>query len=85
MELFQQLNEEGVTVIMITHSPDIAAYARRVCDIFDGVISERNGQVNAAQQAERKAEAEAEEALARMRQRSAERLRHGSLTKEEPS
>ena len=80
-----QLNEEGVTVIMITHSPDIAAYARRVCDIFDGVISERNGQVNAAQQAERKAEAEAEEALARMRQRSAERLRHGSLTKEEPS
>ena len=41
MELFQQLNEEGVTVIMITHSPDIAAYARRVCDIFDGVISER--------------------------------------------
>lgn len=79
MELFQQLNDEGVTVIMITHSPDIAAYAARVCDIFDGVISERTGEVNEAQKAERKAEAEAEEALAWMRQRSAEKLRHGSL------
>lgn len=84
MELFQQLNEEGVTVLMITHSPDIAAYAGRVCDIFDGVISERNGTVNAAQEAERKAEQEAEEALAKMRKRSADMLRHGSEEKEEP-
>lgn len=84
MELFQQLNEEGVTVIMITHSTDIAAYARRVYDIFDGVISERTGKINAAQEAERRAEAEAEEAMAKMRQRSADMLRHGSLTEEEP-
>ena len=27
MELFQKLNDEGVTVLMITHDPDIAAHA----------------------------------------------------------
>ena len=43
MELFQELNDDGVTILMITHAPDIANYARRVCDIFDGVISERGG------------------------------------------
>jgi putative ABC transport system ATP-binding protein len=41
MELFEQLNEEGVTVIMITHDSKIARHARRVVDIFDGEISER--------------------------------------------
>lgn len=41
MELFEQLNEEGVTVIMITHDREIARHARRVVDIFDGEISER--------------------------------------------
>lgn len=38
MELFQQLNEEGVTVIMITHNAEIAEYAKRVIHIFDGEI-----------------------------------------------
>ena len=41
MELFAQLNEEGVTVIMITHDSEIARYAGRTVDIFDGEISER--------------------------------------------
>ena len=41
MELFQELNDSGVTIVMITHSPEIASYAGRICDIFDGVISER--------------------------------------------
>jgi putative ABC transport system ATP-binding protein len=44
MELFAQLNEEGVTVIMITHDREIARHARRVVDIFDGEISERTGE-----------------------------------------
>lgn len=44
MELFTQLNEEGVTVIMITHDREIARHARRVVDIFDGEISERTGE-----------------------------------------
>lgn len=40
MELFQTLNDEGVTVIMITHDRNIANYAKRVVDIFDGELSE---------------------------------------------
>ncbi len=40
MELFQTLNDEGVTVIMITHDRSIAGYAKRVVDIFDGELSE---------------------------------------------
>lgn len=40
MELFQSLNEEGVTVVMITHDPKIAANAKRVVRIIDGVIYE---------------------------------------------
>ena len=41
MELFQKLNDEGVTVIMITHDRGIAEHAKRIVDIFDGEISER--------------------------------------------
>lgn len=41
MDLFARLNAGGTTIIMITHAPEIAAYARRVVDIFDGRISER--------------------------------------------
>ena len=40
MELFQQLNDEGVTIIMITHDRNIAGYAKRIVDIFDGELSE---------------------------------------------
>ena len=40
MALFQELNEEGRTVIMITHDMNIAAYARRVVHIIDGVLTE---------------------------------------------
>lgn len=38
MSIFQQLNEEGHTVIMITHEPDIAAHAKRVITLRDGKI-----------------------------------------------
>lgn len=40
MELFEKLNEEGVTIVMITHDPGIARHAKRIVDIFDGEISE---------------------------------------------
>ena len=39
MELFQSLNDEGVTVIMITHDPEIAGFAKRKILIRDGEIS----------------------------------------------
>src|SRR5438128_1177132 len=40
MAIFQQLNERGITVIMVTHEQDIAAYARRNVVMRDGVILE---------------------------------------------
>ena len=43
MELFRQLNEEGNTIIMITHDLNIARYARRVVYIVDGEITETEG------------------------------------------
>lgn len=39
MELFQSLNDEGVTVVMITHDSGIAAHAKRIVDIFDGELT----------------------------------------------
>lgn len=41
MELFQKLNDEGVSVLMITHDPEIAAHAKRVVTIRDGELQEK--------------------------------------------
>jgi putative ABC transport system ATP-binding protein len=38
MRVFEQLADQGQTVIMVTHEPDIAAHARRVVVLRDGVI-----------------------------------------------
>jgi putative ABC transport system ATP-binding protein len=38
MGVFQQLNENGITVIMVTHEPDIALYARRNVVMRDGLV-----------------------------------------------
>lgn len=40
MELFSKLNEEGVTIVMITHDAKVAARAKRVVHIIDGEIYE---------------------------------------------
>jgi putative ABC transport system ATP-binding protein len=40
MELFQNLNNKGITIIMVTHESDIAPYARRNVVMRDGVILE---------------------------------------------
>ncbi|MEW6657479.1 MAG: ABC transporter permease [Thermodesulfobacteriota bacterium] len=36
--LFKQLNEEGVTIILVTHDEQVARYAKRVIRIHDGVV-----------------------------------------------
>lgn len=41
MHLFQKLNEEGVTILMITHDPEIASHAKRIVMIRDGVLQEK--------------------------------------------
>ncbi len=39
MELFVRLNEErGITIVLVTHEPDISAFSRRIMRFLDGVI-----------------------------------------------
>jgi putative ABC transport system ATP-binding protein len=38
MALFQELNDQGITIIVVTHEPDIAVYARRIVEVRDGKI-----------------------------------------------
>jgi putative ABC transport system ATP-binding protein len=43
MALFQELNREGTTMILVTHEHDIAAYARRIIELRDGRIVRDDG------------------------------------------
>ena len=41
MQIFERLNrEQGMTIILVTHEPDIAMHARRTLHVRDGVIAE---------------------------------------------
>ena len=40
MEIFSELNRQGITIVMITHEPSIAACANKVYHIRDGVLKE---------------------------------------------
>ena len=40
MDLLKSLNEEGMTIVMVTHSPECAGYARRMLRISDGLLVE---------------------------------------------
>ncbi len=40
LALFEALNQEGVTLILVTHDPSIASRAKRVISMLDGKISE---------------------------------------------
>lgn len=41
MDLFKQLNDDGVTIIQVTHSEKNAAYGKRVIHLLDGMIEKR--------------------------------------------
>jgi putative ABC transport system ATP-binding protein len=41
LELFKELNEEGRSIVMVTHSPDIAKHAREIINLQDGRIIDR--------------------------------------------
>lgn len=38
LSVFQELNDQGITVILVTHEPDIALYAKRTVEIRDGIV-----------------------------------------------
>ncbi|MBI5482003.1 MAG: macrolide ABC transporter ATP-binding protein, partial [Deltaproteobacteria bacterium] len=38
MALLQELGRSGITVVMVTHEPDIATYAARVVTMRDGLV-----------------------------------------------
>jgi putative ABC transport system ATP-binding protein len=38
MSLFQELNEQGITILIVTHEPDVACYAKRLVEVRDGRI-----------------------------------------------
>jgi len=38
MSLFQELNDQGITVVIVTHEPDVARYAKRIVEVRDGRI-----------------------------------------------
>ena len=42
MKLLSQLNEEGTTILMVTHSPYDANYAHRIVNLFDGKVVTEN-------------------------------------------
>jgi putative ABC transport system ATP-binding protein len=42
MTLFQELNEQGITIVLVTHEPAIAQYAKRIITLRDGIITQDN-------------------------------------------
>ncbi len=43
MTVFQELNDQGITILLVTHEPDIAEYTKRIVVLRDGhIISDRN-------------------------------------------
>jgi putative ABC transport system ATP-binding protein len=38
MALFQELNDQGITVLLVTHEPEVAQYAKRIVEVRDGRI-----------------------------------------------
>jgi putative ABC transport system ATP-binding protein len=40
MALFQTLNREGMTIILVTHEPDVARFAGRILRFLDGALVE---------------------------------------------
>ena len=38
MALFQELNDQGITILLVTHEHDIAEYHKRIVEVRDGLI-----------------------------------------------
>ncbi len=42
MTVFQELNEQRITIVLVTHEPDIAQYAKRIVTLRDGMVIQDN-------------------------------------------
>ena len=40
MALFEELNRQGITVVLVTHEPDVAHHAQRVLTVHDGLLAQ---------------------------------------------
>jgi putative ABC transport system ATP-binding protein len=56
MALFQELNEQGITIVLVTHEPEVAQYAKRIVEVRDGrirrdqpVFNRRNARADVAE------------------------------------
>ena len=41
MELLKKLNNSGVTIILVTHNPELSHYASRIVEVRDGLLTEK--------------------------------------------
>lgn len=46
LKIFQDLNEEGSTIIMVTHEPEVAQYTKKIVKFSDGTIISENAVLN---------------------------------------
>jgi putative ABC transport system ATP-binding protein len=53
MELLLRFNQEGMTIIMVTHSPACAGYAQRIMRVTDGRLAEDDSKVRSIEKWER--------------------------------
>jgi putative ABC transport system ATP-binding protein len=44
MDLFQKLNDDGMTIVMVTHNRDCADYSRRILKVSDGLLEHQKAQ-----------------------------------------
>jgi putative ABC transport system ATP-binding protein len=56
LALFERLNDEGRTIIMVTHEDDIAAHAKRIIRLRDGLVQSDEPTLNRVQASLRLAE-----------------------------
>ncbi len=54
MELLDRLNRKGMTIVMVTHSPDCAGYAQRIMRVSDGKLLGDNSNLRSLDQWQRK-------------------------------
>ena len=50
LRIFQQLNEEGVTIVLVTHDEEVARRARRIVRIHDGVVEAQEPSMTVTQE-----------------------------------